>query len=559
MADRFSFLVHALFTDARRTGALGLVAALLLLGSGGLLVVAGCDTSESEGNESGTAFVDGVVASQATGTPIAKALVRVSPGGQTTETDSLGRYSLEVDVDSTTEVSVTASKDGYDSVTQSALLRADDTATPDFRLPAADGGGTTPPEEDPGRPNNILLQEQSRESIGVKESGAPETARITFQVTDSTGRAIDLDESTAVQFAFGQAPSGATIAPQSAPTNDNGTVTVNVSSGTTAGVVQVVATAEREDGETIRSKPVSVSIHGGLPDQDHFTVGPDRFNFQGLVNAGLTNTINIIVGDRYGNPVVDGTSVYFTTDSGVIEGSAQTDASGQASVTLTSSKPYPDDGVAVVTATTADDEQAAVSDQVPVLFSASGRIKVVSIPGQTFDDDPLNLSDDDDVETLLGALGSDIPFGTYEFIVEDRNGNPLPSGTTISFAADGTEVGAAGTVSATLGDTDFADRNGDGDDLDYEDIERGRGITEFSGAAVSANDPETVEQPDVETVRFRFDAPQSSRTYTFGENDDGGNSSAAAAQGRAAASSIVLRRDGKPVARRLSGGRIVRE
>ena len=63
----------------------------------------------------------------------------------------------------------------------------------------------------------------------------------------------------------------------------------------------------------------------------------------------------------------------------------------------------------------------------------------------------------------------------------------------------------------------------------------------------------------METVSFRFDAPQSSRTYTFGENDDGGNSSAAAAQGRSAASSIVLRRNGKPVARRLPGDRIIRE
>ena len=65
---------------------------------------------------------------------------------------------------------------------------------------------------------------------------------------------------------FGVNPGGeAFIYPQSATTDENGIVTTNVSSGTIAGVVQIIADAT-VDGRVIRSKPVAIAIHGGLPD-----------------------------------------------------------------------------------------------------------------------------------------------------------------------------------------------------------------------------------------------------------------------------------------------------
>ncbi len=102
---------------------------------------------------------------------------------------------------------------------------------------------------------------------------------------------------------------------------------MNLSAGTTAGVVQVVAEATL-DGRTIRSLPVSVAIHGGLPDQPHFSVGPEKFNFPGLTRYGLIDEVSVIVGDKYANPVRPGTAVYFTSSHGVIEGSVLTNGTG---------------------------------------------------------------------------------------------------------------------------------------------------------------------------------------------------------------------------------------
>ena len=446
----------------------------LLAGS----LLAGCDAGGDDTDAGGTAYLEGRVVSSA-GNPITGALVTASPGGETTLSDSTGLYELPVEVDSTMDVTITIEKEGFQRRSQTTLARAGQTSTHNITLVPTGGQD---PDVEPGRPSNIQLQALSREQIGVKESGAPEVSRVTFQVTDSTGRPIDLDESTQVQFRLGQAPDGAFIAPQSAPTNDNGEVTVNVSSGTAAGVVQLLASADVEGDETIRSKPVAVSIHGGLPDQDHFTVGPAQFNYPGLVTAGLQNAISVIVGDQYGNPVVPGTSVYFTTTGGIIEGSLKTDDQGRGSVNLISGNPEPEDGIVVVTATTADTNTEPVRDQVPVIFSGPPVLEV----------SPSSV-----------AVGQ-----SYEVTLTDRNGNPLAEGTTLSVAAGGTNVQAVGNTSLTLGDTNF--QGG----LTYEDVERGSGITRFNFRIVQA-DPQG-DPPSAETVTITVGGPNGQREVVLG-------------------------------------------
>ncbi len=487
---------------------------ILLLG----FIATGCDLST---DESGAVTLSGRVVDLTTNDPIPDALVTATvatPADEATAvSDSTGRFSLDIEVDGPVDVTLTASKD---DARVERTIRASTDLDPirDLSLRLA----MTEQVEEPGSPSNILLQSQSANVIGVVESGATEVSRITFQVTDSAGQAIDIDQSVEVRFRLGQEPGGdAFVAPETAMTDNNGEVTANLSSGTQAGVVQVVAEATARDGSTIRSKPVSVTIHGGLPDQEHFSLAPEQFNFAGLTRFGLTNPISVIVGDKFGNPVVPGTAVYFTTDAGVIGGSVQTNQQGRGSVDLTSARPLPlNGGVGVVTAETADENEARISDQIPILFS--GRTQVVVSPA-------------------VARLGQ-----TYSLTVTDvQNGNPLEAGTTISVTAEGNEVAATGNTNVELDDTAFLDQNGDGDILDPEDIVKGDGITQFTFRAVEDAEPDNPEPSELGAIAININSPNGSFEIVLtppDEENGGAAASKAAATVHATNDAVVEQR-----------------
>lgn len=442
----------------------------LLLGGCGLL-------GDDEEDTSGLVTLQGRVLNATTNNPVPGAFVRVLPINVLREADDEGFYSFEVEIDSTMALEVTASKDGFTTDETEVLAVAGRVIpVPSLRLTQT---SVTPTQS--GKAANILLQSQSSSTIGVRESGSEEVMQLTFQVTDSLGRPVTLEQAAQVNFRLGQAPAGAFLSPTSAKTDNNGRVAVSLSSGTTAGVVQLLAEAN-VDGRTLRSQPVAIAIHGGLPAQSHFSLGPARFNFPGLNTYGITNAMSVIVGDKYANPVKPGTAVYFTTTHGVVEGSATTDAQGRGSVQLISANPLPANGIAVVTATTADDRQQPVSSRTPVVFSG---VPVVSI------------------SPAVAALNQ-----TYTLTVTDQNGNPLAAGTSISVKVEGTKVKAVGNTSLTLDDTGFRDANGDGDIFDYEDVLRGPGITQFTFRAVADLSSETDQgTPVVESITITVSGP----------------------------------------------------
>ena len=404
--------------------------------------IAGCDLFTGE-SESGPVTLTGLVINSVSNDPVAEAFVRVLPMDELTETDAQGRFSLVVDVDSTMDVDITVSKSGFVNQSTSVLAVADRTIeVATIRLEPIEGGTdpTSPGGNVSGRASNLLLLGQSANSIGVRESGSVEVAELVFQATDSLGRPVTLDNQVTINFSFGVNPGGdAFIFPEAAATNENGEVKTNVSSGLVAGVVQVVASAT-VDGRTIRSLPVPLTIHGGLPDVQHFGVATARLNVPRAWDFwGTENTITAFVGDQYGNPVRLGTAVYFTTSAGIIEGSAQTGALGTATVSQISGPPQPvhpefGNGYAIVTGTTADRNQSEITDDVLVLFSGSSII-VVPAQGPIF-------------------LGN-----AYEFWVYDQNQNPLAAGTNITVSASGTNVEAFGNTNTTLPDMLFGDHN----------------------------------------------------------------------------------------------------
>ncbi len=450
---------------------------LLTLVLTALSLSTGCDGAS---DESGTVTLMGQVLDAETNNPLANAFVRIvlnenldEETDVLVETDAQGRFTVEVRVHVTTEVRIVATKDAFSTDTVTVLAIAGRTIeVPNFRL-----NRTRAEEPTSGSPSNILLVGQTHEAIGIIESGSVEVSRITFQVADSAGRPVTLENEAQVRFRFGQHPGGGEfIAPLQAPTDNSGKVTVNLSSGTRAGAVQVVAEADVE-GRTIRSRPVSVAIHGGLPDQAHFTLGPDRFNFPGLLIAGLTNPVSVIVGDKYANPVKPGTVVYFTTSHGVIEGSVETNTQGRGSVNLISGNPLPADGVAIVEAETADDQDRRVTSRFPVLFSGFIVVRV---------------------EPAVARLGE-----TYRLTVTDQNDNPLAAGTNINVRADGTKVKATGNTNVTLDDTIFTG-------FTYNDIVRGPGFTEFVFRAVEDRRLDEDGTPKIETITIRVSGPNGS-------------------------------------------------
>lgn len=444
------------------------------------LIAVGCNLGNEDDDTSGIVALSGQILDTETNNPVSDAFVRVLPFDLLYESDVEGRYDFDVEVDSTMELRIVATKDGYGNASTEVLaLAGRQISVPTLRI-----NKTGADELESGQASNILLLEQSAQSIGVMESGSREVATITFQLADSLGRPVILDNAANVDFSLGVQPGGGEfIYPTSAETDNNGKVTVNLSSGTRAGVVQVVAEST-VGSRTIRSLPVSVAIHGGHPDQEHFSIGPEAFNFPGLRRYGIENPVAIVVGDEFGNPVKEGTAVYFTTDGGIIEGSATTNLQGQGSVLLISANPLPSDGVARITATTADKNQQVVSSQTAVVFSG---FPVV------------------DIEPSRATLGQ-----LYSLRVMDGNGNPLVGGTQISVRVEGTKVKAVGNTNVRLDDTAFIGG------LTYDHVARGAGITEFTFKAVEDLELDEDGEPTVESITILVSGPNGSLEIVLG-------------------------------------------
>ncbi len=493
-----------------------LVPFLLLFGLLTTIFV-GCDSSSSD---RGTVTLTGEVFDEDRNQPIEGAFVTVEAEDNPLiderediiiETDANGQFTTSFDIDEPTDVTIRARKDGFTTDTQTIFAVAERTIdVPRFRLRQTR-------EEDPisGTPSNIVLQGQSLSTIGVIESGSAEVTVITFQVTDSSGTPVTLENEALVRFRLGQQPGGdAFIAPEQAGTDDNGAVEVNLSSGTQAGVVQVVAEAD-VNGRTIRSKPVSITIHGGLPDQNHFTLGPQQFNFAGLNVFGVRNGIGVLVGDKFSNPARPNTAVYFSTTHSIIQGSTLTSPDGQGGVDLISGNPLPfpsanptplSPGVTIIRAETAGTNQNLNNTDAPgygeeLVFDETA----VVISGL------IQLSAN--IQTL--TLGQ-----TYSYTVTDQLGNPLAPGTDITVRAEGTNVKAVGDVAFELGDTPInISRVSNLDRTITSAVPvTGPGITRFSFSPVSDQELDEETEPVLESVTIAVSGPNGRVQLTYTAN-----------------------------------------
>ncbi|MCL5030220.1 MAG: hypothetical protein M1480_14510 [Bacteroidetes bacterium] len=435
-----------------------------------IFIVNGCKSDmqiTSPGTTTGgqtakNSIISGQVINSTTGIPVDSALVLVvgqSSGQQiyqTALTDVQGKYSVTVQLTLNTNLTIYVSKSGFvqDTTPISVTYGIDYSVS---LISLVSSGSTQKPS---GNPVSIYLISQSTNSIGVQGSGSVETATLTFIAVDSSGTPIDLNHSVNVSFSFGAQPGGGEVlTPGLVQTNDQGQASVNITSGTKAGVVQVYASITMGT-KTIYSQPVALSIFGGLPDLNHFSVFPKFFNVA-YRDTLYKEFVNIFVGDKYANPVRPQTVVYLTSTGGYVQGSILTDAMGTAKADFVVGNPFPNDpiygqGYAVITATTADENKQYISRSNLVLFSLQPQIIV-------------------NPETI------NIPNGgsqLFNYSVSDVNLNPLAEGTNISVKVlSGSNVAVQGDTLITLPDT------------------QDKSFTHFQFSAFDTNDTVNVESP----------------------------------------------------------------
>ncbi|MEM0962933.1 MAG: invasin domain 3-containing protein [Bacteroidota bacterium] len=423
------------------------------------VLLAGCDAL---GLGDDPALLSGTVVNASTSRPIAGATVQINEYDIEVETDSVGAFTLEVDIDSVDVVEIFAFKTGFES--DQAFVTVDEgqaLTVPALTLfPSSGANGPSGPA------TSITLAPRSSEAIGVSEAGSQETATLVFVALDADGRPVDVANAVDISAEIINGPDGGEFLspapPEAVRTDENGEATVTLTSGTAAGVVQVEARAT-VNGREIRSRPITLVINGGFPNQNHFTVATDALNYASFNILGNTVSVTALVGDQYANPVQLGTQVYFTTNMGVIGGSSPTDGQGVARVTLLTGNPFPSDGVGTITARTSGINGEDIEVTTSILIT--GR-------------------------PLLTLFTPGLELGSYEYSVRDANGNPMSEGTSITVTVEGENIVTRGETAVTLGDI----------------VRTGIGATDFT--FVIAEDDPTADTPArVDEIRIEVNGP----------------------------------------------------
>jgi hypothetical protein len=394
----------------------------------GALAASCNNNNNANGPVAGQGGVSGVVSDQITSTPLAGVTISaqsLSSGTQAATTGADGKYSFTFTIDSTSSVAIVFRLSGYRDTSIVVPLRSSSISQLNVamvrRSQISGGGGS-------GIAQTIAFVTAAPPEIRVKGVGQIETSTLTWEVRDSLGLPVDASHSILLTFTISNGPGGGEfLSPAFVTTNSNGQAIMTLGSGTRAGVVQVTATGTVAAG-TVTTAPVRIVIDAGFPDQTHFTFGAPIYNLPILDTYGVHNPVNVIVGDKWSNPVPPNTAVYFSTTAGVIQPKVFTDVNGQGTADLISGNPPPlgahaapvnggrpsGDGYQYINAKTVGLTGATVTDSILVLWS--GQAIISNFLPTTFN-------------ILNGGSQS------FSFNVSDELGHPLAAGTTISVIA----------------------------------------------------------------------------------------------------------------------------
>jgi hypothetical protein len=319
--------------------------------------------------------------------------------------------------------------------------------------------------------SQIAFLGATESDIFVAGVGSKENSTLTYEVRDSLGFPIDRQRRVFVTYTvqfFPNTFSGGGTAPVVIPstdsTDDQGKTRTTVASGTQAGVVQIVVNIQLSGRPLLVSQPVRISVHAGFADQKHFTIA-GQANFPGLDKAFQQTSITVQVADKYSNPVLQGTAVYFNSSHGTMQtgggDAGLTDVNGFVTKTLYSANPFPvppdtlpgmASGFSRVYARTIGKDSTRVMDSVQILWTGSPIITMTGGPASF-------------------AIPNGGSAGPYTFTVLDRLGHPMSPGTGITVTADACTVN--GDANISMPDTQVG----------------GPGLTSFTVLLIDSNPP----------------------------------------------------------------------
>lgn len=208
------------------------------------------------------------------------------------------------------------------------------------------GGPVTPPVVISPPVNSIAFISASPTSISLKGTGGAgrtETSVVSFIIRDIAGQPL---AGQTVDFTLDTSVGGISLIPASAVSDASGSVKTIVNAGVISTPVRVAATVR---GTNISVKSDQLTVSTGLPHQDGLSVAFSSPNPEALNYDDVIVTVSAMLSDHFGNPVPDGTSVYFTAFGGSIEPAGAT-KNGIATVNWRSQNPRPTDGIAKILA-----------------------------------------------------------------------------------------------------------------------------------------------------------------------------------------------------------------
>ncbi len=192
----------------------------------------------------------------------------------------------------------------------------------------------------PSTIGSIQFVSATPSTISLKGVGGTETSTVVFKVVGSTGGPVP---GTTVSFSLDSTVGGLAVSPTSAVSGNDGSAQTIVQSGTVPTTVRVTASVNTTNG-TISTQSNALLVSTGFPTEKGFSLSVTTFNIEGGDRDGTTDTITVRLADSFGNPVPNGTQIYFTTTGGSIQPGCTTTA-GTCNVTWTSQNPRPDPGV----------------------------------------------------------------------------------------------------------------------------------------------------------------------------------------------------------------------
>jgi len=343
----------------------------------------------------------------------------------------------------------------------------------------------------------------SDKSIVIKNQGGngrTETATLTFKVVDIFGNPL---AGRQVNFTRVPADADVVINKASDTTDANGTVITTVNSGSTPTSFRVMATlpgtATNADMWTWSD---SVVVTTGLPETRSFSISAESFNVEGWnIDSSPTTPatrIQVMLADKFSNPVPDGTPIVFQSNLGSIgssnKGGCNT-VNGGCSVDFRAQEPRvaqqnipatpcntgptgtnPDvlrPGLATICASTTDGA-STMFGKIAVFLSGSHAVNT------TMNGTVVSFGAPND----LGSI-SNSAVKVFQLQINDINGNPMPQGTRVALASV-VNAAAADVLPAIV--PNIAPHNTGGDDKTGNTISGPQGsIHTFSISSPSPN------------------------------------------------------------------------